>query len=89
MWASSWLRECGLDRVSCEKPHSAWCFRSRAFPSSWDGQRILPGPPLSDETVITSLLAHNVTVGIGIEEGWQARNTRFDVLWVSNGAARP
>lgn len=28
------------------------------------------------------LLSHNVTVGIGIEEAWSARNTRFDIAWV-------
>ena len=42
----------------------------------------LPGPPLSKETEIALFLAHNVTVGIGIEEAWSARNTRFDVGWV-------
>jgi hypothetical protein len=42
----------------------------------------LPGPPLSKETEILLFLAHNVTVGIGIEEAWSARNTRFDVGWV-------
>jgi len=42
----------------------------------------LPGPPLSKETEITLFLQHNVTVGIGIEEAWSARNTRFDVGWV-------
>jgi hypothetical protein len=43
----------------------------------------LPGPPLSKETEITLFLEHGVTVGIGIEEAWSARNTRFDVGWVS------
>jgi hypothetical protein len=42
----------------------------------------LPGPPLSEETEIALFLAHNITVGIGIEEAWSARNTRFDVGWV-------
>lgn len=42
----------------------------------------LPGPPLSEETEIALFLSHNVTVGIGIEEAWSARNTRFDVGWV-------
>jgi len=43
----------------------------------------LPGPPLTQETAIGLLLAHNVTLGIGIEEQWSARNTRFDLGWVS------
>jgi hypothetical protein len=42
----------------------------------------LPGPPLSKETEIALFLTHNITVGIGIEEAWSARNTRFDVGWV-------
>lgn len=27
-------------------------------------------------------MEHGITVGIGIEEAWSARNTRFDVGWV-------
>jgi len=42
----------------------------------------LPGPPLSKDSAISVLLSYNVTVGIGIEEQWSARNTRFDVAWV-------
>lgn len=56
---------------------------SRPFPSDWESKRILPGPPLTNETAITTLLAHGVTVGIGIAEQWSARNTRFDVAWAA------
>ncbi|KAI0266870.1 carbohydrate esterase family 9 protein [Gloeopeniophorella convolvens] len=56
---------------------------SRPFPSVWEQRRVLPGPPLSEDTEIALLLAHNVTVGIGIEEAWSARNTRFDVGWAA------
>jgi len=56
---------------------------SRPFPTTWEQRRVLPGPPLSKETEIALFLAHNVTVGIGIEEAWSARNTRFDVGWVA------
>ncbi|KAH9992672.1 carbohydrate esterase family 9 protein [Russula vinacea] len=56
---------------------------SRPFPSTWEQRRVLPGPPLSKETEIALFLAHNVTVGIGIEEAWSARNTRFDVGWAA------
>ena len=42
----------------------------------------LPGPPLSKETEIALFLAHNVTVGIGVQDASSARNTRFDVGWV-------
>ena len=43
----------------------------------------LPGPPLTKESTISTLLSHNVTVGIGIVESWSARNARFDAAWVS------
>ena len=42
----------------------------------------MPGHPLSEESSVQILLRHNVTVGIGIEEAWSARNTRFDIAWV-------
>ncbi len=42
----------------------------------------LPGPPLSEQNAVALLIANNVTVGIGIEEQWSARSTRFDVAWV-------
>jgi hypothetical protein len=42
----------------------------------------LPGPPLTKDTAITTLLAHGVKVGIGILEQWSARNARFDAAWV-------
>lgn len=32
---------------------------------------------------MAELLAHGVTVGVGVPEAWEARNTRFDVAWVS------
>jgi imidazolonepropionase-like amidohydrolase len=55
----------------------------RPFPYKWEDRRILPGPPLSEESAITKLMKANVTVGIGIEEIWSARNTRFDLAWAS------
>lgn len=56
---------------------------SRPFPDDWESKRILPGPPLTKESAITTLLAHGVTVGIGIVEQWSARNTRFDIAWAA------
>lgn len=56
---------------------------ARPFPTTWERLRILPGHPLSAESSIETLLAHNVTVGIGIEEAWSARNTRFDLAWAA------
>jgi len=56
---------------------------SRAFPETWEMKRILPGPPLTQDTAITTLLAHGVKVGLGILEQWSARNTRFDAAWAA------
>ncbi|KAI0074160.1 carbohydrate esterase family 9 protein [Panus rudis PR-1116 ss-1] len=56
---------------------------SRPFPTVWERRRILPGPPLTQESSLLTLLKHNVTVGIGIEEAWSARNTRFDLGWAA------
>lgn len=61
----------------------------RAFPYTWEKRRILPGPPLTQETNIMHLLAHNVTVGIGPQgtngmdmiSSWAVRNLRFDAGW--------
>lgn len=55
----------------------------RPFPYTWKSRRILPGPPLTKENAVVILMRHNVTVGIGIEESWSARNIRFDAGWVS------
>lgn len=43
----------------------------------------LPGPPLTKKNVVSTLLDHNITVGIGIREPWEARNTRFDIAWAA------
>ncbi|KAF8664372.1 hypothetical protein AX16_000743 [Volvariella volvacea WC 439] len=56
---------------------------SRPFPAKWESRRILPGPPLTETSAIATLIEHNVTVGIGIEEQWSARNLRFDVAWAA------
>lgn len=66
--------------------------RSRSFPAYWDSRRILPGPPLSEETVVTTLLAQNITVGIGISQGavftdilFREEGTR-GLIWVDRSA---
>ncbi|KAF5370700.1 hypothetical protein D9758_002026 [Tetrapyrgos nigripes] len=56
---------------------------ARPFPFFWEDRRILPGPPLTEHSAVTKLMEHNVTVGIGIQEIWDARNLRFDVAWAS------
>ncbi|KAJ3936108.1 MAG: carbohydrate esterase family 9 protein [Lentinula lateritia] len=57
----------------------------RPFPSFWDMRRILPGPPLTQYNAISTLLANNVTVGVGVESdgAWAVRHTRFDVSWAA------
>ncbi|EGN99656.1 hypothetical protein SERLA73DRAFT_159873 [Serpula lacrymans var. lacrymans S7.3] len=66
----------------------------RSFPYTWEGRRILLGPPVTEETVVSVLTSHNVTVGIGpqgVEEeepmaGWAVRNLKWDAAWVSIGS---
>lgn len=57
--------------------------RAHQYPGSWDAMRTLPGPPLVARSAINVLMDANVTVGLEITEGWEARNTRFDLGWVS------
>ncbi|KAG9076185.1 hypothetical protein FS749_012071, partial [Ceratobasidium sp. UAMH 11750] len=54
---------------------------TRPFPATWDQKRILPGPPLSKDSLISVLVKANVTVGVGVVESWEARNARFDIAW--------
>ncbi|KAL5495679.1 hypothetical protein ACEPAI_1142 [Sanghuangporus weigelae] len=56
---------------------------SRPLPKTWERRRIVPGPPITKDSAISLLLAHNITVGIGVEEAWSVRNTRFDVPWAA------
>ncbi|KAF7330294.1 Carbohydrate esterase family 9 protein [Mycena venus] len=56
---------------------------ARPFPYFWEMRRILPGPPTTEHTAVSALMAHNVTVGLGVMEIWEARNTRFEVAWAS------
>ncbi|KAJ7510407.1 hypothetical protein B0H11DRAFT_1187413 [Mycena galericulata] len=56
---------------------------ARSFPLVWEFRRILAGPPLTKQTPISLLMAHNVTVGVGVLEIWDARNTRFEISWAA------
>ncbi|KAK0494473.1 carbohydrate esterase family 9 protein [Armillaria luteobubalina] len=68
--------------------------RVRPFPNRWQSRRILPGPPLSDDSALDVLLSHNVTVGVGLNvmglgpQKSTARNTRFDAAWAALEARR-
>lgn len=43
----------------------------------------LPGPPVSNDTALVTLLEKNVLVGIGTTDAALAAQTRFDLAWVS------
>ncbi|KAG6911114.1 hypothetical protein DXG01_003854 [Tephrocybe rancida] len=55
----------------------------RPFPYVWEDRRILPGPPLTQDSAIVKLMTHGVIVGVGCEEIWSARNLPFDVAWAA------
>lgn len=57
--------------------------RARPFPETWDRRRVLPGPPLSEDSAILRLLTHGVTVGVGVDEPSSAAATRFDLGWIA------
>jgi hypothetical protein len=42
----------------------------------------LPGPPISNDTALVTLLENNVLVGIGTTDAALAAHTRFDLAWV-------
>ncbi|EAU91444.1 amidohydrolase [Coprinopsis cinerea okayama7 len=56
---------------------------SRPFPATWEDRRILPGPPLTNKTALTTLLDEGVLVGIGCLSIWEARNLPFDLTWAA------
>jgi hypothetical protein len=60
--------------------HSRLC---ALFITTDDASISLPGPPLTNDTALIKLLEHGVIVGFGVQNAWEARNTRFDVQWVS------
>src|SRR6202044_2721795 len=55
---------------------SDWC--STSLPTLYS----LPGPPLSYDSAVTTLLAKGVNVAIGVVDEYAARNTRFALAWV-------
>ncbi|KAG2121914.1 hypothetical protein DEU56DRAFT_89089 [Suillus clintonianus] len=62
--------------------------QSKPFPFTWEQRRILAGPPITQESLVTALLKAGVNVAIGVNDEYNARNTRFEVgssLLMSNG----
>lgn len=53
--------------------------RPKPFPFTWDTRRILPGPPLTADSLVPVLLAAGVNVGVGLVDANQARDLRFEV----------
>ena len=43
----------------------------------------MPGPPLSKESSLSILLSKGINVGIGVADEFDAKNSRFDVGWVT------
>ncbi|KAF8522962.1 carbohydrate esterase family 9 protein [Hysterangium stoloniferum] len=58
-------------------------FPVRPFPKTWERRRVLPGPPITEQSAVAALVTNNVTVGLGVVEAWEARNSRFDAAWVA------
>ncbi|TFK22333.1 hypothetical protein FA15DRAFT_706442 [Coprinopsis marcescibilis] len=61
---------------------------ARQYPMVWDQRRILPGPPITNDTALVKLLEEQVVVGLGVRGAWEARHARFDIQWAaleSNG----
>ncbi|KAJ7735556.1 hypothetical protein DFH07DRAFT_1065042 [Mycena maculata] len=56
---------------------------ARPYPETWDFRRILPGPPLSRKTSVTTLLEHGVNVGLGVTSEYDTRNARFEIAWAA------
>ncbi|KAF7342244.1 Composite domain of metallo-dependent hydrolase [Mycena venus] len=56
---------------------------ARPYPQTWDYRRILPGPPLSRKTSVTTLLDHGVNVALGVTSDYDARNARFEIAWAA------
>lgn len=61
----------------------------KPYPYTWDERRILPGPPLTADSLLPVLLAAGVNVGIGLTNEFEARHLRFEisrVFFSANGS---
>ncbi|KAG2337258.1 hypothetical protein BDR05DRAFT_970469 [Suillus weaverae] len=62
--------------------------QSKPYPSTWEQRRILAGPPITQESLVTALFKAGVNVAIGVVDEHNVRHTRFEVGWsllTSNG----
>ncbi len=53
----------------------------RSFPHTWDQRRIMAGLPWTEHTLPAYLASKGVTVALGIQEEWLARQTKFEAAW--------
>jgi hypothetical protein len=53
----------------------------RSYPGTWDTQRIIAGPPLTEHTLASLLTSKGVVVGLGHGTNDVVRQARFDALW--------
>lgn len=55
----------------------------KPYPTTWDGRRILAGPPVTNDTTLSTLLKHGVTVGMGMKGPQMAQIMRFDLASIA------
>ena len=63
--------------------HVRQCVRSLYSETEYTFITRLPGPPVSNDTALVTLLENNVLVGIGTADAALAAQTRLDLAWVS------
>ena len=63
--------------------HVRQCFGSLHSATEYAFTTRLPGPPVSNDTALVTLLENNVLVGIGTADAALAAQTRLDLAWVS------
>lgn len=64
--------------------HVRQCFGSVHYATEYAFTTRLPGPPVSNDTALVTLLENNVLVGIGTADAALAAQTRLDLAWVSS-----
>lgn len=52
-----------------------------SYRETWEQRRALTGAPLTNGTAVDVLVRAGVLVGIGVEEGWEARDLRLMAAW--------
>ncbi len=63
--------------------HVRQCLGNAQFETEYAFTTRLPGPPISNDTALVTLLENNVLVGIGTADAALVAQTRLDLAWVS------